>query len=191
MRNKLKKIYRTNYKEIRKNMLPRTEEAIKKQTNKLIKNLILDGKLNGYLGIYWPLKDEIDLRSLKDQEGIPIALPASQENGNLNYHSWTTTPLKKDFCGIPAPIDEPILSSDKISLLLVPALAIDQHGYRLGYGGGFYDRLRSKPDWRSIPSLAILPNTCVSQNPLPVDSWDIPFDGWINENGGFSSIPKT
>ena len=119
-----------------------------------------------------------------------MALPASQEEGRLYYHPWKDKPLIKDFYGIPAPLNEPILKAKDMSVLLVPALAIDQTGNRLGYGGGFFDRLRSNKKWGSIPSLVVLPKICISQAPLPRDSWDIPFNGWINEEGSFKSNLK-
>ncbi len=173
---------------IRQKALPLVEEAIIQGVNKEIEKLLSIKKLQGYLGLYWPLKNEIDLRDLKVNYKIPIALPASNKEGHLTYHPWENSPLKKDFHGIPAPLDQPILKAKDLGLLIVPALAIDQDGYRLGYGGGFFDRLRAKADWHSIPAVVVLPKACVSQDSLPKDSWDIPFDGWINEDGYFGPI---
>ena len=68
-------------------------------------------------------------------------------------------------------------------LLFVPALAVDKTGIRLGYGGGYYDRLRSRQDWTNVPAWVVLPETCVSKELLPRDPWDIPFSGWISEQG--------
>ena len=68
-------------------------------------------------------------------------------------------------------------------LLLVPALAIDRTGIRLGYGGGYYDRLRADPTWASVPAWVVLPSACISSEPLPRDAWDVPFTGWITEHG--------
>ncbi len=191
MRSDLKKVLRKNYKIIQSNVLPDVQKAIIEEVNKEIGNLISNGELNGYLGLYWPLKNEVDLRHLKAKIKTPIALPASKRNGELTYHPWTETPLREDLCGIPAPLGEPRLTADKLSLLIVPALAIDQHGHRLGYGGGFYDRLRAKPAWRSIRSIVVLPKVCVRKTALPIDSWDIPFNGWINEDGNFCAIQKS
>ena len=64
---------------------------------------------------------------------------------------------------------------------MVPALAIDYKGTRLGYGGGCFDKLRADSNWRAIKALAIIPNDCLTKFSLPKDEWDIPFDGWINE----------
>ena len=190
MHNDLKKILRKNYKKIQLSLLPDVQETILKQVSKEIKKIISDFHPNGYLGLYWPLENEIDLRPLKDNLEIPIALPASRKDGNLTYHPWTEIPLRKDLCGIPAPLDEPKLSADKLSLLIVPALAIDQKGFRLGYGRGFYDRLRASADWREITSIVVLPKACVREKSLPIDPWDIPFNGWINEEGIFRCIPE-
>jgi 5-formyltetrahydrofolate cyclo-ligase len=66
--------------------------------------------------------------------------------------------------------------------LLVPALACDRQGFRLGYGGGWFDRLRSAAHWRAVPALAVLPQGCLVEQ-LPHDSWDVPFDGWLHEGG--------
>ena len=88
-----------------------------------------------------------------------------------------------DGCGIPAPLNQPPLTADQLDLLLVPALAVDQNGIRLGYGGGYYDRLRTQPPWRRIPALVVLPGACVTRRALPRDPWDRAFDGWVSEQG--------
>lgn len=77
-----------------------------------------------------------------------------------------------------------------MALLLVPALAIDRSGIRLGSGGGWYDRLRADPHWRTVPALAVLPAACVSPTPLPRDPWDVPFDGWLDETGWHLASPQ-
>ena len=185
----MKKDLRLKFKEVRKNKLPKVESII---INKVIEFLEIEiNSKNKFIGIYWPLKGEVDLRVLKSKNiGIPLALPASDEFGNLSYHPWGINPLGKDFHGIPSPINERVLNPSEIFLLLVPAIAIDQNGYRLGYGGGFFDRLRSNYLWREIQALAILPNACISNTSLPKDKWDIPFDGWINEKGVFRLLKK-
>lgn len=69
-----------------------------------------------------------------------------------------------------------------LGLLLAPALAFDRRGIRLGYGGGWFDRLRSAPCWRAVPALAVLPRACLLEE-LPAAAWDVPFDGWLDEEG--------
>ena len=138
---------------------------------------------NGYVGIYWPLPGEADLRPLRDVLHPPLALPVADGEGGLIYRSWTKEPLQPDGCGIPAPAEGEALRPDQLALLLVPALAMDLLGIRLGYGGGYYDRLRADPAWAAIPAWVVLPFTCMATNPLPRDSWDVPFAGWITEQG--------
>lgn len=140
-------------------------------------------QLSKHIGIYWPLTGEADLRPLKAKRNYPLALPVSDGAGHLRYFKWDETPLQKDGCGIPAPLNSRELTPCELSLLLVPALAIDQKGFRLGYGGGYYDRLLCKDSWKNIPVRAVLPSECISKSLLPKDPWDQPFDGWISEKG--------
>jgi 5-formyltetrahydrofolate cyclo-ligase len=136
-----------------------------------------------HLGLYWPLAGEVDLRPLAQQRSGPVALPVIEQH-RLVYRPWQPgQPLEADDCGILAPpACAGNLNPDQLGLLLIPALAIDQRGVRLGYGGGWYDRLRAEPPWRQVPALAVLPEACVVAE-LPHDPWDVPLEGWISERG--------
>lgn len=137
-----------------------------------------------WLGIYWPLAGEADLRGLDTEPQLRgrLALPRVQQ-GTLRYRPWGAhTALSPDDTGIDAPADGPDLEPTQLGLLLVPALACDHAGYRLGYGGGWFDRLRSAPAWRAVPALAVLPEGCLREQ-LPRDPWDVPLDGWLHERG--------
>jgi 5-formyltetrahydrofolate cyclo-ligase len=82
----------------------------------------------------WPL-----LRRLHGA-GVPLALPVVQAKGQpLVFRAWAPgDPMDKGVWDIPEPkSDKPVLEPD---ILLVPLLAFDRRGGRLGYGGGFYDR---------------------------------------------------
>ncbi|WP_320674796.1 5-formyltetrahydrofolate cyclo-ligase [Prochlorococcus sp. MIT 1341] len=160
-----------------------TQKLIFQEVSKYLNHFLSYQNSDGYIGIYWPLSGEIDLRSLSKCLNFSLALPASDLDGGLSYHPWKDFPLGKDVYGIPAPIHLPSLSAKDLKLLLVPALSIDKAGIRLGYGAGCFDRLRSIDPWRSIPALVVLPQACVSSNLLPCDSWDVPFNGWISETG--------
>jgi 5-formyltetrahydrofolate cyclo-ligase len=138
------------------------------------------------LGIYWPLAGEVDLRPLAALD-LPLALPAvggdPPAEARLHYRPWRPgDPLALDLCGISAPTSAE-LPPTSLGLLLVPALAFDpRSGIRLGYGGGWYDRLRADPAWRAVPALAVLPSACLLEG-LPSDGWDVPFAGWLDEAG--------
>lgn len=71
--------------------------------------------------------------------------------------------------------ESPLLTPDLVDLILVPAVAIDACGYRLGYGGGYYDRLRSNPVWRKIPTIGIVFDFSYVET-LPTEAWDLPLD---------------
>jgi 5-formyltetrahydrofolate cyclo-ligase len=76
----------------------------------------------------------------------------------------------------------PLLTPEVIDLMLVPAVAIDQRGYRLGYGGGYYDRLRADPRWREIPTIGIVFDFAAVDD-LPMEAWDLPIDAVCTESG--------
>ena len=176
-----KKKARIKFKKIRERELILNEKLIVLQVRKFLDNLLKEKTLEQLIGIYWPIAGEVDLRSLIEYKGISLALPAGDSQGKLTYHKWTKKPLIKDSFGIPAPLSEPPLEACEIQLIMVPALAIDTKGIRLGYGAGSFDQLRSKSDWKGVKALAIVPNACITSYSLPKDYWDIPFDGWINE----------
>ena len=146
----------------------------------LLKKYHVEGK---YIGIYWPLKGEVDIRFIRELNNQKVALPSSSKIKGINYHHWSNSQLNLDSNKIPAPLGENAIKPTDISIIFVPAIAIDQEGYRLGYGGGYFDRLRQKDLWISIPSFVVISNNCISKKPLPRDKWDLPFSGWISEKG--------
>ena len=95
---------------------------------------------SGHVGLFWPLSGEVDLRWLRERLPSQLGLPVADGSGGLQYRCWSDAPLQPDSCGIPAPAHGSPLGPDQLELLLVPALAVDQQGIRLGYGGGYYDR---------------------------------------------------
>ncbi|NET50563.1 MAG: 5-formyltetrahydrofolate cyclo-ligase, partial [Merismopedia sp. SIO2A8] len=55
-------------------------------------------------------------------------------------------------------------------------------GYRLGYGGGFYDRMLSSSEWESKPTIGIIFEQAYLPQ-LPIDDWDTSLQGVCTENG--------
>ncbi len=114
------------------------------------------------LGLYWPLAGEPDLRELAwvlpDRLALPAIRPTAGER-RLRYEIWQPgDPLQPDAAGVLAPaLAGTPLPATALGLLLVPALAFDRRGFRLGYGGGWFDRLRADPCWRSVPALIVAP----------------------------------
>lgn len=140
---------------------------------------------------YFSFRQEPDLSPLfqnsQQQWGFPRCVDKS-----LSWHSWQPgEPLQTGNYGIFEPLsNSPTLNPDQVDLILVPAVACEVGGYRLGYGGGFYDRMLSLPQWQTKPAMnrrfrfaigivfefAYLPQ-------LPVDDWDQQLHGVCTENG--------
>ena len=92
---------------------------------------------------YWPMRDEFDVRPLLREfhdRGHPCALPVVIGRGQaLAFRAWSPgDPLVDAAYGTRVPPEDAAQMTPE--LLLVPMLAFDDRGYRLGYGGGFYDR---------------------------------------------------
>lgn len=83
--------------------------------------------------------------------------------------------VEKGYAGIPEPMDDGPEADDPTALVLMPGLAFDPEGHRIGYGGGFYDKFLAKePDH---PTLAL----CYDFQMLPkleTEEFDIPVD-WV------------
>lgn len=90
---------------------------------------------------YWPIRGEIDVRPIlaahRARGGI-VALPAVEREGApLVFRVWNgEPPTEKDALGLPCMAGEGVVPR----ILLVPLLAFDHAGHRLGYGAGYYDR---------------------------------------------------
>lgn len=147
-----------------------------------IAELAADGHLpRGAVGGYWPLGSELDARPallhLK-RLGHPVSLPVSGPRGTaLVFRDWDPeAPMAAGRYGIQEPAEGRAVL--RPSLLLVPMLAFDRHGHRLGYGAGYYDRtldgLRANG-----AVLAVGVAFAVQEMPaVPVDRYDERLD-WI------------
>lgn len=136
------------------------------------------------VGVYFSHQREPDLRplfTLPKTWGFPRCV-----GKQLVWSTWQEgDPLTRDRYGILTPTPAaPILSADQVDLILVPTLAGDRQGYRLGYGGGYYDRLFAQPDWRQMPRLGITFAAAMVDR-LPVDPWDMSLSGFCLETGYF------
>lgn len=137
---------------------------------------------------YFSIRQEPDLSALfaaKKTWGFPRCVGKS-----LVWQSWhpqASLPLQSGAYGILEPhSDLPIIEPEQVELVLVPAIACDTRGYRLGYGGGFYDRLLASPLWAEKPTIGIVFDFAYLPT-LPDDTWDRPLTAICTEKGLFFS----
>jgi len=97
---------------------------------------------NRIISVYWPLKGEPDLRNWLIQlveRGAHIALPVVVEKrAPLEFRLWSPgEPLERGIWNILVPAHHTVVSPD---IVIAPVVGFDAAGYRLGYGGGYFDR---------------------------------------------------
>ena len=97
------------------------------------------------IGGYFPVNYEVDdLEILKKfaKKKYQISLPVIKKNFDMNFYKWSfNDPLKINQYGIPEPNSKKLIYPD---VILVPLVAFDNNLNRLGYGGGYYDRVIKK-----------------------------------------------
>ncbi|WP_159874573.1 5-formyltetrahydrofolate cyclo-ligase [Aquitalea denitrificans] len=82
--------------------------------------------------------------------------------------------------------DGPCLRAEKLDVLLVPLLAVDEQGYRMGQGGGFYDSslgFRQRPRRYGKPLLVGVAYDCQRVATVPREAWDVQLDYLLTESG--------
>jgi len=134
------------------------------------------------LGVYWPVRGEPDLREAMaawHRVGRRVALPrVPQGGGALEFGRWTpaaTMRIAEFGIALPEPFD--VLSP---TLLVVPCVAFDSRGYRLGYGGGYFDRTLASCQPRPL-AIGIGFELCRVDSIHP-EAHDIPIDVLVTEN---------
>lgn len=96
--------------------------------------------------------------------------------------------------GIPEPMVSPrqLVRAQELDLLLLPLVAFDERGHRLGMGGGFYDKslafLRHRRQWHK-PAVLGLAHDFQRCAALPADAWDIPMSGIVTDRHWYSVSP--
>jgi 5,10-methenyltetrahydrofolate synthetase len=122
--------------------LPVEERAL--HTAAIVRQLdeMLPAHSNEMVSVYWPIRAEPDLRSwLREASarGLRIALPVAVQLGQpMTFREWRPqATMARGLWKIPYPAEGPEVSPTTV---LAPLVGFDAAGYRLGYGGGFFDR---------------------------------------------------
>jgi 5,10-methenyltetrahydrofolate synthetase len=143
------------------------------------------------IGAYWPIKGEFDPlpalhrwkedgELLDEPQPRRIGLPVVDKlHKTLKFHAWFPgCPMEEDAYGIPKPKDTEVIVP---TLLFVPCVGYGTGGYRLGYGGGFYDRTLATLEPR--PATVGLGFTDGFLPDLEPEPHDVALDAMLNENG--------
>ena len=125
---------------------------------------------------YLPYNQEVRTVPMLEQamkDGKRVAVPKCYGEEMRFIYMDDLSKVEKGYANIPEPIDDGPIADDPTALVLMPGLAFDPQGHRIGYGGGFYDKfLASEP---GHPTLAL----CYDFQMLPhleTEEFDIPVD---------------
>ena len=121
------------------------QKNIKINLSKVL-NLLKEEKIQKKsIGGYYPVNfevDDLDLLKEFEKKNFNISLPKIKKNFSMDFYKWSfKEPLKINRYGIPEPESNIIVYPD---IIFVPLVAFDKTLNRLGYGGGYYDRVIEK-----------------------------------------------
>lgn len=125
---------------------------------------------------YLPYNQEVRTIPILEQafrDGKKVAVPKVYGEEMRFIYLTDLSRVEKGYASIPEPIDDGPVADDPTALVLMPGLAFDPEGHRMGYGGGFYDKfLAAEP---SHPTVALCYGFQMLPQ-LPCESHDIPVD---------------
>jgi len=157
-----------------------SEEEFQKRNNSLIEQLqklVVENNLK-IIHTFLPISKnrEPDMASLFEswwKKGRKIMVSKTDFKSKQMTHYWLNpeTELETNSWGIPEPVKAEPADFNDADLVIVPLLVGDKHGNRIGYGGGYYDKLLKGFRGRSA-GLSLLPLV----DRFETNSWDVPLD---------------
>ena len=134
------------------------------------------------VGGYYPVNFEINILKFLEKleiKGVQLCLPVVKKNNEMDFYSWSTKSLLKlNKYGIPEPEQIKKVFPD---IILVPLVAFDSRLYRIGYGGGYYDRYIDKlSNKKNLLKIGIA-HSCQKINRVPTNKYDKKLDIIITE----------
>lgn len=125
---------------------------------------------------YLPYNQEVRTVPMLEQairDGKRVAVPKVYGDEMRFIYLDDLSAVEKGYAGIPEPIADGPIADDPTALVLMPGLAFDREGHRIGYGGGFYDKfLAAEPDH---PTLALCYEFQMLKH-LQTEEFDVPVD---------------
>ena len=179
-------------KSLRKHMIRKRAELSEndiKCKSQIISNTLFnlrEYKKSNFIFSFISFKDEVNTHGIIKESihigkriGVPITISETKKMEVSELMDFDKE-LTLGFYNILTPKDEfiRIVSPELVDLVLVPGVAFDRRGYRVGYGGGYYDRFLSKID--NVIKIGLCFEMQMIQE-APIDSYDIPVDFILNE----------
>ena len=143
-----------------------------------------------HIATYLASPDEVDLQPWVDMawaDGKEVYVPVLSETpGDMTFYPiQPQTPLRQGRFKLREPVlrasDTPIDHS-VLDLALLPLLAFDAQGHRLGMGGGYYDRYFAETSRRPL-IIGVGYDVQQAEHTLPTEPWDVHLDGVVTESG--------
>ena len=149
---------------------------------KIFKELKKDISKKKIIGGYYPVNFEIDILEFLNKleiKGLQVSLPVIKKNNEMDFYTWSNKDLLKlNKYGIPEPEQIKKVIPD---ILLVPLVAFDTRLYRIGYGGGYYDRYIEKfSNKKNLLKIGIA-HSCQKIHRVPNNEYDRKLDLIITE----------
>ena len=126
---------------------------------------------------YLPYNQEVRTVPILEQalkDGKKVAVPKVYGDEMKFLYLDDLTKVSKGYAGIPEPIADGPVADDETALVLMPGLAFDPQGHRIGYGGGFYDKfLAAEPNHPTLAlcyEFQLLPELDTEEHDIPVDT---------------------
>ena len=140
------------------------------------------------IGLYWSADGEVDLAPLVTSldPGKQLALPVVSAKGQMDFYRYHPgDALAPNRFQIPEPRPQAgLVQGNELDLLLIPLVAFDASGTRLGMGAGYYDRyLGALPAAERPYTIGIAHQVQRSDEPLPSAAWDVALDAVVTEAG--------
>ena len=134
------------------------------------------------VGGYYPVNFEINILEFLEKleiKGVQLCLPVVKKDNKMDFYSWSTKNLLKlNKYGIPEPEQIKKVYPD---IILIPLVAFDSRLYRIGYGGGYYDRYIEKlSNKKNLLKIGIA-HSCQKINRVPTNKYDKKLDIIITE----------
>ena len=155
-----------------------TEEMIREKSGDLARQLFENALYRNARSIYGylPYNQEVRTVPMLEQalrEGKRVAVPKCFGDEMRFIWMEDLSRVDKGYAGIPEPIADGPVADDERALVLMPGLAFDPQGHRIGYGGGFYDKFLAREG--NHPTLALCYDFQVFDH-LETEEFDIPVD---------------